>query len=136
MHVDYDVNSRISNHSSTRVVSLQEDEDPGWDGFRVMMGDVWPLVKMSHCHTFRAYSGNIHLGCSINHVNHLSSLRHPNMWERFTKFPSILCMWKTHERAFFLMYPPKFKMEPDNNGFQKDFPFKGLIFRFHAISGV
>ena len=33
------------------------------------------------------------------------------------------------------MYPPKFNMEPDNNGFQKDFPFKGLIFRFHVISG-
>lgn len=85
---------RVAQPMYNFVSCLQEDEDPGWDGFRVMMGDVWPLVKMSHCHTFRTYSGNIHLGCSINHVNHLSSLRHPNMWERFTKFPSILCMWK------------------------------------------
>ena len=29
--------------------------------------------------------------------------------------------------------PPKFNMEPENNGFQMDFPgIQGLIFRFHV----
>ena len=28
--------------------------------------------------------------------------------------------------------PPKFNMEPENDGFQKESPFPGLLFRFHV----
>ena len=30
----------------------------------------------------------------------------------------------------FELTPPKFNMEPENNGFQKDFPFPGTCFQF------
>ena len=28
--------------------------------------------------------------------------------------------------------PPKFNMEPEDHGFQKEFPFPGTFFRFHV----
>ena len=37
---------------------------------------------------------------------------------KYTMFPWILCDT-----------PPKFNMEPENNGFQMDFPFPGTYFQ-------
>ena len=33
---------------------------------------------------------------------------------------------------FISITPPKFNMEPENDGFQKGFPFLGTSFRFHV----